>query len=113
MRGVRVAAAPAAIAAEGPITADTRETVVPSVRIHPIQLDFEHSGGGQVCKLCGAREQWSAAAQPTVQGPAYDRSLHLSHLVREHLDQVQDTFSNAERAKEQRIDDSAADDEDS
>ena len=85
---------------------------MPTVRIHPIQLDYEHSGGGQVCGLCGAQEKWSSAAQPTVQGPAYDRSLHLSHLVREHLEQVQGTFSNAERAEEKQLDDAAAADGD-
>ncbi|MCX2728857.1 hypothetical protein OOZ19_01260 [Saccharopolyspora sp. NFXS83] len=80
---------------------------MPTVRIHPIQLDFKHSGGGQVCNLCGAQEKWASAAQPTVQGAAYDRSLHLAHLVTEHLADVQGTFSNAERGKEKSITDNA------
>ncbi|MFR9730329.1 hypothetical protein ACL03H_13965 [Saccharopolyspora sp. MS10] len=80
---------------------------MPTVRIHPVQLDYQHSGGTQACSLCGAQEKWDSAAQPTVQGAAYDRSLHLAHLVREHLTEVQDTFSTAERTKEKTIDDAA------
>lgn len=82
---------------------------MPTVRIHPLQQEYRHSGGGQFCKLCGAQEQWTAAAQPTVQGAAYDRSLHLTHLAREHLEDLQGTFSGAERKKEKSIDSAESD----
>ena len=54
-----------------------------TVRLHPLQQQYKHSGGAQYCTVCGAQEQWTAATQPTVQGAKYDRALHLTHLVRE------------------------------
>jgi hypothetical protein len=75
------------------------------VRVHPIQLQYAHDQSQQTCKLCGEREQWTAQAQPTVQGPAYDRTLHLIHLVKSHLAQLQETFSAAERKQETTVED--------
>lgn len=82
-----------------------------TVRLHPLQQQYKHSGGAQYCTVCGAQEQWTAATQPTVQGAKYDRALHLTHLVREHLADLQSTFSAAERKKEQSVTDPTPEEE--
>lgn len=76
---------------------------MPKVQVHPIQLEYKHAQGKQTCKLCGQQEQWTAQEQPTVQGKAYDRTLHLVHLVTSHLPEVQATFSTKERKREVAI----------
>lgn len=68
--------------------------------MHPIQREFALTDGKQVCRLCGAEERWTAQAEPPIQGPALQRTLHLVHLVRAHLADVQATFSAAERKEE-------------
>lgn len=75
------------------------------VRVHPIQLEYSVTKDDkQTCNLCGAEELWTAKNQPTVHGDALKRSLHLIHLVKDHLPDVQATFSPAERRKEKWID---------
>jgi hypothetical protein len=76
---------------------------MPTVHVHPIQLEYSHAKGKQTCKLCGAQEQWTAQEQPMVQGKAYDRTLHLVHLVTSHLQEVQATFATGERKREVTI----------
>jgi hypothetical protein len=71
-----------------------------TVSVHPIQRQFTVADGKQSCLLCGAEERWTAQAEPLIQGPALQRTLHLVHLVRAHLADVQATFSSAERKKE-------------
>ncbi|MGH3720081.1 MAG: hypothetical protein ACRDRI_14815 [Pseudonocardiaceae bacterium] len=71
-----------------------------TVSVHPIQREFSLAGGKQSCRLCGAEERWTASAEPLIQGPALQRTLHLVHLVRAHLADVQATFSATERKKE-------------
>ncbi len=78
------------------------------VRVHPIQLEYSVAKDDtQKCNLCGAEERWTSKHQPTVFGDAMKRSLHLVHLVhlvKNHLPDVQATFSPAERQKEKWID---------
>lgn len=71
-----------------------------SVKVHPLQLEYTTKSGTQTCNLCGTEEKWTAQHQPTTEGEALNRSLHLVHLVKDHLPEVQKTFTNAERAKE-------------
>ncbi|MBV9011519.1 MAG: hypothetical protein JO272_05615 [Pseudonocardiales bacterium] len=71
-----------------------------TISVHPVQREFAVADGQQVCRLCGAEERWTAHAEPPIQGPALQRTLHLVHLVRAHLADVQATFSAAERKKE-------------
>ncbi|HWR48910.1 MAG TPA: hypothetical protein VN327_15065 [Pseudonocardiaceae bacterium] len=71
-----------------------------TVSVHPIQREFTLTDGKQICRLCGAEERWTANAEPLIQGPALQRTLHLVHLVRAHLADVQATFSSGERKKE-------------
>jgi len=73
---------------------------VATISVHPIQREFALMDGKQVCRLCGAEERWTAQAEPPIQGPALQRTLHLVHLVRAHLADVQATFSAVERKKE-------------
>lgn len=90
-----------------------RERDMAKVRVHPIQLEYQHARGKQTCKLCGAEERWTAQQQPVVQGKAYDRTLHLVHLVNSHLPEVQATFATAERNREVTVteEEPAVDDE--
>ncbi|MBB5159714.1 hypothetical protein BJ970_007313 [Saccharopolyspora phatthalungensis] len=75
------------------------------VRVHPIQLEYSVAKDDkQTCNLCGAEERWTSKQQPTVFGDALKRSLHLVHLVRNHLPDIQATFSAAERKKEKWVD---------
>lgn len=76
---------------------------MPKVHVHPIQLEYAHAKGKQTCKLCGEQERWTAQEQPTIQGKAYDRTLHLVHLVNSHLPEVQATFAAGERKREVTI----------
>jgi hypothetical protein len=78
---------------------------VATISVHPIQREFALTNGRQVCRLCGAEERWTAQAEPPIQGAALQRTLHLVHLVRAHLAEVQATFSAAERKKEITISD--------
>ena len=71
-----------------------------TIRVHPVQREFALRDGQQVCGLCGAEERWTAQAEPPIEGPALQRTLHLVHLVRAHLADVQATFATAERNKE-------------
>jgi hypothetical protein len=73
---------------------------VATISVHPVQREFALTDGQQVCRLCGAEERWTAQAEPLIQGPALQRTLHLVHLVKAHLADVQATFSVAERKKE-------------
>ncbi|MGQ0774181.1 MAG: hypothetical protein ACT4NY_07155 [Pseudonocardiales bacterium] len=75
------------------------------VRVHPIQRKFILTGGKQSCALCGAEERWTAQAEPPIQGPALQRTLHLVHLVKAHLADVQATFAPTERKKEVTVHD--------
>ncbi|MGW3472194.1 hypothetical protein [Saccharopolyspora spinosa] len=76
-----------------------------TVRVHPIQLEYSVAKDDtQTCNLCGAEERWTSKQQPTVFGDALKRSLHLVHLVKAHLPDVQNTFTPAERKKEKDID---------
>lgn len=75
------------------------------VRMHPIQREFTLAGGKQSCNLCGAEERWTARAESPVQGPALQRTLHLVHLVKAHLSDVQATFAPTERKKEVTVQD--------
>jgi len=78
---------------------------VTTISAHPIQREFALLDGQQVCRLCGAEERWTAQAEPPIQGPALQRTLHLVHLVRAHVADVQATFSAAERKKDITISD--------
>lgn len=71
-----------------------------TISVHPIQREFALADGKQVCRLCGAEERWTAQAGSPIQGAALQRTLHLVHLVKAHLPDVQATFSAAERKKE-------------
>jgi hypothetical protein len=73
---------------------------VATISVHPMQREFALRDGQQVCRLCGVEERWTAQAEPPIQGPALQRTLHLVHLVKAHLADVQATFSTAERHKE-------------
>ncbi len=75
-----------------------------TIRVHPIQLKY-HVGrdGKQTCKLCGAEERWRSKQRPTVSGDALKRTVHLVHLMKEHISDVQSTFSARERKKEKWI----------
>lgn len=74
-----------------------------TARVHPIQLAYS-VGDEQTCNLCGAVEQWTASAAPGIDGPALHRTLHLVHLVRAHLADVQVSLHPDERKKEVTID---------
>jgi hypothetical protein len=73
---------------------------VATISVHPVQREFALRDCQQVCRLCGAEERWTAQAEPPIQGPALQRTLHLVHLVKAHLADVQATFSTAERKNE-------------
>lgn len=62
-----------------------------TVRVHPIQQNFRPKMKDVICGLCGR-------CYPRTGAPP--RVLHLVHLVREHLDEVNRTFSPAGRAEE-------------
>ena len=64
---------------------------MPKVRVHPIQLDFQPKMKDVICGLCGR-------CYPRTGAPP--RVLHLVHLVREHLDEVNRTLSRAGSAEE-------------
>lgn len=63
------------------------------MKVHPSQLAYSRKQGAQTCDFCGAREQWKSKQQPPVQGEALHRSIHLVHLVTEHLDIVAHSFT--------------------
>lgn len=62
-------------------------------RMHPIQLNYRTGARGVVCGLCGADNVSKHPETP-------DRVTHLVHLVREHLADVQATFSPKGRSEE-------------
>ena len=70
------------------------------VRVHPIQQAFTVTDDAQVCDLCGAEEFWTATTIPAVPGGVITRSVHLVHLVREHLADVERANSAAGLAEE-------------
>ena len=70
------------------------------VRVHPIQQAFTVTDDAQVCDLCGAEEFWTATTIPAVSAGVIPRSIHLVHLVKEHLADVQATFSPKGRSEE-------------
>lgn len=70
------------------------------MKVHPSQLAYSRKNGAQTCDYCGIREQWNAKAQPTVQGEALHRSIHLAHMVSAHLDIVNHSFTAAGAAEE-------------
>lgn len=82
---------------------------VTTLRVHPIQREFSLVNGRQSCNLCGAEERWTAQAAPPTQGPALQRTLHLVHLVKAHLKDVQATFTPMERKKEVTFQDGGQD----
>lgn len=59
------------------------------IRVHPIQLQFAKGK----CGLCGADEPKRFDTTP-------DRVSHMVHLVKEHLPEVQATFSAKGRSEE-------------
>lgn len=71
-----------------------------TIKVHPVQLAYSTKGRVQTCNLCGAEETWTASVPPLVTGDALARTLHMVHLVKSHLSEVQQTFTPAERAKE-------------
>jgi hypothetical protein len=73
--------------------------------MHPIQRQYTRSGSTQTCGLCGVEESWSAATEPALTGDALHRTLHLAHLVKEHLVEVQQSFSASGRAQEIKFSD--------
>lgn len=62
-------------------------------KVHPIQLAFKATQGGARCDLC---QKLSVPRYSTT--PPH--VTHLVHLVREHLEAVNRTFSPAGRSKE-------------
>ena len=59
------------------------------VRVHPIQRAFTTQDGTQTCDKCGAEEVWTAKFKPDLPQTVIARSLHLVHLVKAHLPDVQ------------------------
>lgn len=78
---------------------------MPMLRMHPIQREYTQAGAEQTCNLCGAQERWTAALEPTVTGEALRRTLHLVHLVKEHLPEIQGTFTPSGRKQEIQVSD--------
>lgn len=59
------------------------------MKVHPIQLNYSNGK----CGLCGSSE-------PRKYPETTESVAHLVHLVREHLPEVQRTFSATGRAEE-------------
>lgn len=66
------------------------------MKVHPIQQNYRLGARGVVCGLCGADNTPRHGDTPP-------RVTHLVHLVREHLAEVQATFSPKERQNEIEI----------
>lgn len=62
-----------------------------TIKIHPIQRDYRAEMHHVICGLCG---------NSTPRTSAHPRVTHLVHLVREHLEEVNRTFTPAGRAEE-------------
>lgn len=67
------------------------------IKVHPIQQKFKTMGDTVVCEICGSQNK------PRNAGTA-PRVTHLVHLVREHLDLVNKTFSPQGRKEETVVD---------
>lgn len=65
------------------------------VLVHPIQRDFQPKFKDVICGLCGR-------CYPRTGAPP--RVLHLVHLVREHLPEVNRTLSRAAQSEHVSID---------
>lgn len=61
------------------------------IRVHPIQLAYKAKMHDVICELCGR-------CSPRTN--AHPRVTHLVHLVKEHLPEVQATFSLKGRSEE-------------
>jgi hypothetical protein len=74
------------------------------MNMHPVQFNYQRTGNEQTRGLCGAREVWStvgkAQAEKSLSEVAQWNTLHLVHLVKEHLTDVQASLSTAGRAQE-------------
>lgn len=75
------------------------------IKVHPIQLAYTKTDDTQTCSLCGFKEVWTAKCRPNVTQDVIDRGLHLAHLVRSHLPDVQASLKD--RASEFWIDTAA------
>lgn len=67
------------------------------IKVHPIQQKFKAVGDAVVCEICGSQNK------PRNAGTA-PRVTHLVHLVQEHLELVNKTFSSQERKEEIVVD---------
>jgi hypothetical protein len=63
------------------------------MKVHPIQMNYRLGARGVVCGLCGADNTSKYPDTP-------DRVTHLVHLVREHLAEVNRTFTKDGKAEE-------------
>lgn len=70
---------------------------MPTIKVHPIQEKFKTMGDAVVCEICGSQNK------PRNAGTA-PRVTHLVHLVQEHLDLVNKTFSPQGRKEEIVVD---------
>lgn len=68
------------------------------MRVHPIQQRYDVTGDRTVkCQICGEQ---TTAKQPTTN----HRALFVVHLVRDHLAEVNETFTPKGRSEEMEID---------
>jgi len=67
------------------------------IKVHPIQQKFKTMGDAVVCGICGSQ------SKPRNAGTA-PRVTHMVHLVREHLDLVNKTFSPQGRKEDIVVD---------
>ena len=76
------------------------------MKVHPIQINYKRTGSTQGCELCGAVEEpHTATAQAHADAAnlseiAQWNSMHLVHLVKAHLADVQASVSATGRSKE-------------
>ena len=75
------------------------------MKVHPVQLNYTRFDGVQKCGLCNATEEWKTGVRnsETLENLSEVQqwnSLHLVHLTKEHLSDVQASLTRAGRAEE-------------